>query len=507
MKRRLQSVVVAAVLALLAVPATAAYATPTEDTPAKPSIDVAELARAKAAAPVPDFAPKLVRAAQQELDLTAKQVVTKLTAEHRAARVNEVLARELGASYAGGWMNQRTGKLVVGVTDAEAAGIVRASGAEAKRVSYSEAELNSMVAKLDAAKADAPRAVTSWYPDVTTNSVVVTSRPGSVGATRAFVRAAGLDADAVRVVGSNARPRPLIDVIGGNAYYIGSGARCSVGFSVGDGFVTAGHCGNTGDTTSQPSGQFVGSSFPGNDYGYVRVASGNTPVGAVNDYSGGTVSVAGSNEAAVGSTVCRSGSTTGWHCGTILARNTSVTYPQGTVSGLIRTNVCAEPGDSGGSLLAGSQAQGVTSGGSGNCSSGGETYFQPVNEILQRYGLSLVTGTGGGGDDPPGDGSCTTGQFTGTGSLSAGQEAYEPDDTYYNANSTGTHTACLDGPDNADFDLYLLKWNGSSWQTVASATTPSGDETLTYTGTAGSYTYAVYAYSGSGSYTLELSVS
>jgi hypothetical protein len=59
------------------------------------------------------------------------------------------------------------------------------------------------------------------------------------------------------------------------------------------------------------------------------------------------------------------------------------------VSGLIRTNVCAEPGDSGGSLVAGNQAQGVTSGGSGNCSSGGTTYFQPVTEALSRYGVSV----------------------------------------------------------------------------------------------------------------------
>ncbi len=54
--------------------------------------------------------------------------------------------------------------------------------------------------------------------------------------------------------------------------------------------------------------------------------------------------------------------------------------------------MCAEPGDSGGSFISGSQAQGVTSGGSGNCTYGGTTYFQPVNEILRVYGLTLVTG-------------------------------------------------------------------------------------------------------------------
>jgi hypothetical protein len=66
-----------------------------------------------------------------------------------------------------------------------------------------------------------------------------------------------------------------------------------------------------------------------------------------------------------------------------------VNYAEGTVTGLIRTNVCAEGGDSGGALFSGSVALGLTSGGSGNCSSGGTTYFQPVTEVLSRYGVSV----------------------------------------------------------------------------------------------------------------------
>jgi streptogrisin C len=144
------------------------------------------------------------------------------------------------------------------------------------------------------------------------------------------VRARRGAADAVRVVTTAESPRPLVDVVGGNPSHIGAGTRCSVGFPVGGGFVTAGHCGRTGATTTQPSGRFAGSGFPGNDYAYVRVAAGNTPVGAVNDHAGRRVAVTGSQEAPVGSTVCRSGSTTCWHCGTIQARGASVTYPEGT---------------------------------------------------------------------------------------------------------------------------------------------------------------------------------
>ena len=51
--------------------------------------------------------------------------------------------------------------------------------------------------------------------------------------------------------------------------------------------------------------------------------------------------------------------------------------------------MCAEPGDSGGSLFAGTTKLGLTSGGSGNCQTGGTTYFQPVREALSVYGVSV----------------------------------------------------------------------------------------------------------------------
>jgi streptogrisin D len=56
---------------------------------------------------------------------------------------------------------------------------------------------------------------------------------------------------------------------------------------------------------------------------------------------------------------------------------------------MIRTTVCAEGGDSGGALFANNTALGLTSGGSGNCSSGGVTFFQPVVEALNAYGVQV----------------------------------------------------------------------------------------------------------------------
>lgn len=110
--------------------------------------------------------------------------------------------------------------------------------------------------------------------------------------------------------------------------------------------------------------------------------------------------------------------------------------------------------------------------------------------------------TGGGGGTPPPSGCSLPEAYTG--SLSSGASAYQPNGSYYYSASSGTHRGCLTGPSGADFDLYLHRWNGSRWVTVASGTTTSANEDVTYNGTAAYYRWRVHAYSGSGSYTLQI---
>ncbi|MGW5052234.1 alpha-lytic protease prodomain-containing protein [Actinokineospora sp. NPDC004072] len=349
--------------------------------------------------------PAMLSAMARDLGITQEQAVERMAAEKAAGRTDSALKARLGSAYAGSWMDSTGHTLTVAVTDAALADAVRAHGAVPATARHSESTLEAAKAKLDARATTAPAEVPGWYVDVKANRVVVLANSGGEAEARAWAAGAGLRGAIVGVETSAEDPKPMIDVIGGNAYYFGQG-RCSVGFSVEGGFVTAGHCGRTGTRTTQPSGSVQGSSFPGNDYAWVRVDAGNTPRPLVNRYPG-TVPVAGSQEAPVGSSVCRSGSTTGWRCGTIQQKNASVTYPEGTITGLTRTNACAEPGDSGGSWLTGDQAQGVTSGGSGNCQTGGTIYFQPITEILQVYGLRLVT-------TDPGTTTTTTRPTTGT---------------------------------------------------------------------------------------------
>jgi streptogrisin C len=348
-----------------------------------------------------DAPPALLRAMQRDLGLDREQAERRLVNEAEAGATAGRLRAALGADFAGAWVRgAESATLTVATTDPSDVSAIEARGADAVVVRHSLAEL-------DAAKARLERAVARYggsdtpvrYVDVRTNSLVV--QAVRADAARAVLAAAGVQA---RVEVSAERPRPLYDLRGGDAYYINNSGRCSIGFAVTrgtqQGFATAGHCGRAGSSTTGSNrvaqGTFQASVFPGNDMAWVATNANWTATPNVN---GSSVQVAGSTQAAVGASVCRSGSTTGWHCGTVQQHNTSVTYPEGTISGVTRTSVCAEPGDSGGSYISGSQAQGVTSGGSGNCTSGGTTFFQPINPILQAYGLTLRT-TGSGPGDP-----------------------------------------------------------------------------------------------------------
>lgn len=67
----------------------------------------------------------------------------------------------------------------------------------------------------------------------------------------------------------------------------------------------------------------------------------------------------------------------------------------------------------------------------------------------------------------------------------------------------GQFSAYLQGPANADFDIYLEKLSGflfASWQVVARAETTGSDEEIQYNGTSGTYRWRVKSYSGSGDY-------
>jgi streptogrisin B len=228
----------------------------------------------------------------------------------------------------------------------------------------------------------------AWYVDTASDRVVVTAdRSVSAAELATIKRSAGDVAGAIQIKHATGVFAPLVSP--GDAIY-GGGYRCSLGFNVVQGstyyFLTAGHCGKVAKTwyTNASHTTLIGPtidwSFPGNDYALVRYTNLSL------SHPGGFTAA----NAFVGESVTRDGSTTGVHTGKVTALNVTVRYVGGgTVRGMIQTNVCAEPGDSGGPLYDRTRALGLTSGGSGNCRTGGTTFYQPVTEAASVYGVTV----------------------------------------------------------------------------------------------------------------------
>ncbi len=369
------------------------------------------------------LSPEYLAAMERDLGISAAEIPQHMQAEKFAVDVESMAIKQFGESYAGSWMEHLGHgqyKYVVATTDKNTRAL---DGTQHKSVRYSLKQLEKNMsdlsdlmnklyesASLEKELADGQAdVIQSIYVDVKTNSVVIKAMPGATKAAINFVAKSKVDIDAIRVEEAEGKATALVTTYGGREY-ISGGGFCSIGFPVtvngssAKGFVTAGHCGLAGTSVSI-SGANIGSvqraNYPGDDMAWASQRSSDSQSPFVTRYNGGSVNdvrVNGSSVAAIGSSVCRSGRTTGYRCGIIQSRNVSVNYGDGLVGGLTQSTACAGRGDSGGSWITpAGQAQGVTSGGSlplgqtNNCGvSTPVSWFQPVNEILSRYGLSLT---------------------------------------------------------------------------------------------------------------------
>ena len=296
----------------------------------------------------------------------------------------------------------RTGAIAVAAATLVAGALLAAPATQAApsvtTSAHSSAALANVVRALDKS-ARIPG--TAWAIDTQTNQVLVSLDETVTGAKLAKVSALlsqfGSAVRTERVAGAF-----RLYIAGGDPIY-GAAPRCTLGFNVRDSnnvyyFLTSGHCGNLASTFYADStrttvlGPTAGSSFPGNDYAIVKYTNAAIAhPGVVRLPSGATQDITSAANAYVGQAVRHVGATTGLHGGSVTALNATVNYAQGTVTGLIKTNICSDSGgDSGGPLFAGATALGLASGGSsGNCSTGGITYFQPVTEPLSVYGVTV----------------------------------------------------------------------------------------------------------------------
>ncbi|MFF4712649.1 S1 family peptidase [Streptomyces eurythermus] len=357
------------------------------------------------------------------------------------------LRRLLGDTFAGSYYDSGRQQLVVNVVGGDDNVIVQAkkAGAVVRRVANSAAELRAATRTL---KAEAAIPGTSWAVDPRTDKILVTADSTVTGAQWDRLRSAvrGLGPGMATLKKSAGTFKTFAS--GGDAIFSrvqGGSVRCSLGFNVtaaggSPAFLTAGHCGvaaeKWSDTESgEPTATVDRATFPGEgDFSLVKYDDpGTRAPSEVDTGDGRTVPISRAAEATVGQAVFRMGSTTGLHDGRVTGLDATVNFqsetdPGGvdTVTGLIQTDVCAEPGDSGGPLFTqDGGALGLTSGGSGDCTGGGETFFQPVTTALRATGATLGGGAGGasgGTDDQAGAGDESGAGAAGSGSGS-GDEA------------------------------------------------------------------------------------
>ncbi|MFJ5036740.1 S1 family peptidase [Streptomyces parvulus] len=344
------------------------------------------------------------------------------------------LAGMLGDAFAGSYYDSGDQQLVVNVVAGDDNQVVveaKKAGADVREVENSMGELRGGATTLRS-KAAVPG--TSWAIDPRTNKILVTADSTVTGEKwdRLESTVQGLGSGMATLKKSAGTFRTFAS--GGDAIF-GGGARCSLGFNVtaGDGapaFLTAGHCGVAAEQWSdaqggQPIGTVDQAVFPGEgDFALVRYDDPATEAPSEVNLGDQTVPIAQAADATVGQQVFRMGSTTGLADGQVLGLDATVNYPEGTVTGLIQTDVCAEPGDSGGSLFTqDGQAIGLTSGGSGDCTAGGETFLQPVTTALEAVGATLGGDAAGGAGDQAGGEEAGGGDAVGGGEEAGGEGA------------------------------------------------------------------------------------
>ncbi|MEI7033319.1 S1 family peptidase [Streptomyces pratensis] len=373
------------------------------------------MAQAQDSASTPRYQPEMVRALAASLGVDEEAAVDRL--DRQEAQQARLKRLQRSGTAAEGAFFDASGTLTVNATSAADKARIQQAGLDARVPARGQSELDAVKAKLDALAAKrAPSGVVAWSVDLASDKVTVKVNDDRGAAAKAFLAEAAKHGSAVKVERQQEKLAPQAAIYPGSKMTINNTSGwCSVGYGARDRsgnqyLVTAGHC-----VANLPTLRFDGTAFAKGvktryalgtrsvDMGIASVNYGHsitTTVGAWGQAS--NVAVRGSSRAASGAALCKSGATTGWTCGAVGSYNVSVTYvdpsggPDTVVTGLATSSVCTEGGDSGGAYISGNQAQGMTSGGPLNqrCSgvnSRGSSYFQPLDDTLRYYGLTLNT--------------------------------------------------------------------------------------------------------------------
>ncbi|WP_277453378.1 S1 family peptidase [Janibacter sp. DB-40] len=312
---------------------------------------------------------------------------------------------ERGVDVDGAWFEGT--QLVVGVPRADAAE-VRAAGLRPSTAT-SQSELDSIAdAVLERAGKDSGHVLTvgANLPDGVVDVRVAEDAPRGLRQRLDAMKKVSVSTGEALATQADVVPGRIMDLSPGTNCSLGYPGRLSNGNNV---LLTAGHCVEGMPSILDANGTHIGegvhtrfrSGYSSVDMGLMDIDSEDTGVPYVDSRGhSGYYGVQGMSKNAIGSEICKAGNTTGWTCGQIKAYNRTVNYGGTVVSGLAEASVCTEGGDSGGAYIGvGNLAQGMTSGGpvgvecgwNRDYSAGSYSFFQPVVDAANYYGVTIDT--------------------------------------------------------------------------------------------------------------------
>ncbi|MGB3772995.1 MAG: S1 family peptidase [Rhodococcus sp. (in: high G+C Gram-positive bacteria)] len=369
---------------------------------------------------------ELVDAVQRDLQMSPQEYLDRASQAQRLRSYADDFRRERPTEFAGAWIGE-DGVPVVAVTTTEAARQVAQDGYASRQSPVSADSLESSLDEFGRWVAALPREISSQINsaavDVLQGRIVVDIANSPIG--RALNLPTTIANLQVVLAPAAPAPAPPVAATGGDDYVTSSDdiavaplsniEICSFGFSATDAAgnpvnLSAGHCdpGSSASVylpdradirASKPVGRFIRSSVgaaDGLDYSVIAVDDAGVAAGldrpTVRGANGTTLTITGTASPVVGAPVCKSGQSSSFTCGVVAADRVETQLILGdgdsrTVRGFAST-ACTLAGDSGGAIVTGTLALGITSGSnSGTAPSCGE-----ANVALAQYGGTASLG-------------------------------------------------------------------------------------------------------------------
>ncbi len=340
----------------------------------------------------------LVAALNRDLHLSPEEYLQRADTAQQVAAFATTAQRQYPQVFAGAWLDEQ-GKGVIALAPGpgaeEARGAAESTGFVVRNVAKSESTLRGEKSAFERWLDGQPEAVSALVRgvviDTVNNSIAVrVDKPGLpmpnfIDPAHVIVMAPPVAAETLPQATAVAEAGTAA-VGGGSGFASIAGdtsLRCSFGFNgVGPGGnvvnITAGHCNpdldNVGAATVHESlgGNQVGpkiatfqKSVLGNqDYSILDIedgAAGRFENNLVTVPGAAPVPIEGVATPVVGAPVCKSGSRTGFSCGVVNAVDQTVQVGDRQLTQSFSANICALPGDSGGPILTGRQALGISS--------------------------------------------------------------------------------------------------------------------------------------------------